>query len=319
MPRSPRYNFPGAIHHVILRGNQGRPIFYSDYDRVKCCLLIQEVMERYGHRIHGFCLMSNHIHLAMQQGSAKLSTAMQNFTFRYAQRVNRFRDEIGHVFQGRFKSILVDKANYLAKLVRYIHLNPVRAGIVKRPEDYKWSGHNSYLGIDSVAWVERDYVLKMYSEDRDTAVKRYIDFVYAGIGNESEINFQTGMQSGIIGDDSFINMVLDEKKELGSKFDDSTITLTALLEHICIKYNVTEIEIASESKIRELTHVRAVISLLARDEGLSLIDIAKRLKRDPGGLSRLANKLHRASKDSSVVKQKLTSLRSELLSSMVKN
>ncbi len=124
----------------MLRGNQGRQIFYSDSDRTRCCLLIQEGVERFGHRIHGFCLMSNHIHLAWQEGGESLSTAVQNLAFRYAQHVNHIRNEVGHVFQGRFKSILVDKENYLTRLIRYIHLNPVRAGIVTRAEDYKWSG-----------------------------------------------------------------------------------------------------------------------------------------------------------------------------------
>lgn len=311
MPRSPRYNSPGAIHHIMLRGNQGRPIFYSDDDRVQCCLLIQEVLERYGHRMHGYCLMTNHIHLAWQQGSTELSAAIQNLAFRYAQRINRYRKEVGHVFQGRFKSILVNKENYLTQLVRYIHLNPVRAGIVKRPEDYKWSGHNTYLGTDPVAWVESDYVLKKYSEDRETAVKRYNEFVHAEIGVESEIDFKTGMRSGIIGDDVFIKTVLDQEKSLCGKGGDSKLTIADLIEHVCTKYGVTVIEIASESRVRELAHVRAVIALLARDEGLSIIEVAKKLNRDSGGLSRLLNKLNKNVKNSSVLKLEITSLKND--------
>lgn len=311
MPRSPRYNSPGAIHHVMLRGNQGRPIFYSDDDRVQCCLLLQEVLERYGHRLHGYCLMTNHIHLAWQQGSAELSGAIQNFAFRYAQRINRYRKEVGHVFQGRFKSILVNKENYLTQLVRYIHLNPVRAGIVKRPEDYKWSGHNTYLGTDPVAWIESDYVLKKYSEDRETAVKRYNEYVYAEIGVNSVIDFKTGMRSGIIGDDVFIKEVLDEKKSPSEKNGNLNITVTNLIEHACARYRVTEMEIASESRGRELAHIRAVIALIARDNGLSIIEVAKKLNRDSGGLSRLLNKLHANMKHSSVLTQEIASFKND--------
>ncbi len=316
MPRSPRYNSPGAIHHVMLRGNQGRPIFYSDDDRVQCCLLLQEVLERYGHRLHGYCLMTNHIHLAWQQGSAELSTAVQNFAFRYAQRINRYRKEVGHVFQGRFKSILVNKENYLTQLVRYIHLNPVRAGIVKRPEDYKWSGHNTYLGTDPVTWIESDYVLKRYSEDRETAVKRYNEFVYAEIGVNSVIDFKTGMRSGIIGDDVFIKEVLDEEKSPSKKSDNLNITIANLIEHACARYGVTEMEIASESRVRELAHVRAVIALLARDKGLSIVEVAKKLNRDTGGLSRLLNKLHANMKNSSVLMQEVVSVKNDFASSI---
>ena len=312
MPRSPRYNSPGAIHHVMLRGNQGRPIFFSDGDRVQCCLLIQEVVERYGHRIHGYCLMSNHIHLAWQQGTEGLSSAVQNFAFRYAQRINRLRKEVGHVFQGRFKSILVNKENDLTKLVRYIHLNPVRAGIVKRPEDYKWSGHNAYLGTDPVARLECDYVLKKYSDERDIAIRQYNEFIYSGIGCEPDLDFKMGLRSGIIGDDEFIQTIISGESENRESLD---ITISDLVNHVCTKYGVSEEEIISESRARDLAHVRAIITLLSRSiEGISIIEVAKKLKRDPGGLSRLANKLDKKCTISTLLKHEVISLKTDLLS-----
>jgi len=311
MPRAPRYNTLGAFHHIMLRGNQGRPIFYSDDDRVECCLLIQEVVERYGHRIHAFCLMTNHIHLAWQQGEEGLSSAIQNFAFRYAQRINRFRKEVGHVFQGRFKSILVNEDNYLPRLIRYIHLNPVRAGIVKRPEEYKWSGHNSYLGTDPIMWVERDYLLKKYSENLDEAIKQYNEFVHAGVGCEPEIDFKTGIQSGIIGDDAFIQTVLDQANE---HIDvDSNITISDLIRHVCLKYGICEDEIFSANRARDLARVRAIITLLARDlKGLSIKEVAKKFKRDTGGLSRLATKLEKECSNSPALNQEIRTLKNEL-------
>ena len=313
MPRSPRYHSPGSVHHVMLRGNQGRPIFYSDADRVHCCLLIQEGIERFGHRIHGYCLMSNHIHLAWQQGNERISTAVQNFAFRYAQRVNRFRKEVGHVFQGRFKSILVNREGYLTKLVRYIHLNPVRAGIVKNPEDYKWSGHNAYLGTDPVAWLEQDYILKQFSDDRHLAAKRYHAFVHAGIGIEPETNFKVGLQSAIIGDDAFIQTVLAAGGE-SEQFENLEITISQLVEYVCSKYGVAETDITSGSRARDSSHVRAIITLLARDlKGLSIIAAAAAMKRDPGGLSRLANRLDKECRDTPSLRQEILSLKNALL------
>ncbi len=313
MPRSPRYISPGAIHHVMLRGNQGRPIFYSDHDRVQCCLLIQEGIERFGHRIHAYCLMSNHIHLAWQQGNDGLSSAIQNFAFRYAQRTNRLRREVGHVFQGRFKSILVNKENYLARLVRYIHLNPVRAGLVKSPEAYRWSGHNAYLGIDPVAWLECDYVLKKYSEDREIARRRYNEFVHVAIGQTEEIDFKIGLQSGIIGNDAFIQAVLSKENECDGR-DDFDITILCLIKYVCAKYGLSETEIMSQSRARELAHARAVITLIARDlKGLSIIEVANKLGRDPGGLSRLASNLDKKCHDLPSLKQEIVSLKNELL------
>ena len=310
MPRSPRYNFPGAIHHVMLRGNQGRQIFYSDADRVKFCLLIQEGVERFRHRIHAFCLMHNHVHLAWQEGEQSLSPAIQNLAFRYAQRVNRIRKEVGHVFQGRFKSVLVNKEGYLTRLVRYIHLNPVRAGIVDSPEAYKWSGHNSYLGTDPIVWVEREYVLRRYSNDRSKAIQRYNDFIYSGINVKPEIDFKQGVQSGIIGDELYIQQILENSNLETRKLD---LSISDLIKEICSRYEVSKVEIISHDKKRNLANVRAVLALLARDlKGFSIVELAKILNRDPSGLSRLAAKLDRKLKNSPIEMRKFKTLTGEL-------
>jgi chromosomal replication initiation ATPase DnaA len=121
------------------------------------------------------------------------------------------------------------------------------------------------------------------------------------------------MRSGIIGDDAFIKSVRDEEEEPGEKNDDLIITIADLIGHVCARYGVTEMEISSGSRVRELAHIRAVIALLARDVGLSIIDVAKKLNRDPGGLSRLANKLDRDLNESDILKEKITSLMNELL------
>jgi REP element-mobilizing transposase RayT len=136
MARKPRVYFPGALYHVILRGNGGQTIFFDDKDRTRFCFLVQEGIERFGHRIHAFCLMSNHVHLAIQVGEVSLSRILQNLSFRYTRWVNGRQSRTGHLFQGRYKAVLVDADIYLQVLTRYIHLNPVRAGIVKEPEAY---------------------------------------------------------------------------------------------------------------------------------------------------------------------------------------
>jgi len=108
MARRLRYHLPGGTYHVMLRGNDGQDIFFNDRDRSKMCLLIQEGVERFGHRVLAFCFMSNHVHLAIQVGQINLSRIMQNLSFRYTRHINWERKRIGHLFQGRFKSILVD-------------------------------------------------------------------------------------------------------------------------------------------------------------------------------------------------------------------
>ncbi|MDQ6998682.1 MAG: transposase, partial [Mariprofundus sp.] len=121
-----------TYYHVMLRGNGGIPIFENDEQRTHFCLLLQEGVVRYGHRVHAFCLMDNHVHLVIQVGTIDLSKIMQNVSFRYTRWFNARHKRIGHLFQGRFKAILVDEENYLLELVRYTHLNPVRAGLVEK-------------------------------------------------------------------------------------------------------------------------------------------------------------------------------------------
>jgi REP-associated tyrosine transposase len=144
----------------MLRGNGGQPIFFADADRYRLYLLLQEGVERYGHRIHAFCLMSNHLHLAMQVAEVSLSKILQNLSFRYTRWVNRQQGRMGHLFQGRYKALLVDADSYLLELVRYIHLNPVRAGLVDEPSAYPWSGHWAYLGEEILPWLTTEWVLE---------------------------------------------------------------------------------------------------------------------------------------------------------------
>lgn len=120
----------------MLRGNDGKDIFFSDADRCEMCLLIQKGVERYQHRIHAFCFMSKHIHLLIQIADIHLSKIIHNLAFRYSQRINRKKSKQGHLFQGRFKAIAIQEIVYLKRLLRYIHQNPVRASLVKNPSDY---------------------------------------------------------------------------------------------------------------------------------------------------------------------------------------
>jgi len=313
MARSHRLPSPGAVHHVILRGNQGRPIFYSDADKCRCCHLLQEGVERFGHRILAFCLMTNHIHLAILQGEISLSKAIQNFAFRHAQRVNRTRKEVGHVFQGRFKAIRVDTRKYLLHLVRYIHLNPVRAGLVKKPEEYKWSGHNSYLGTDPIYWLERDYLLSKLSEERSEAIGRYNEFVCAGIGVDPEYDFETGSQAGILGDDDFVKEILGAVEI--SKSRENTLALPELINMVCHKYNVSLQDLISSTKEKSISHVRGLLALLVRESTeFTLVELGEIIMRNTSGLSQLANRSAKRSRNNLNFQQEINEIRQMLTS-----
>jgi len=136
MARKPRVHVAGGYYHVMMRGNVGSDLFFSNADYCRFLLLLQEGIERYGHRVHAFCLMTNHVHLLIQVGDTPLSRIIQNLGFRYTRYINSKRKEVGHLFQGRYKAILVDEDSYLLELARYIHLNPVRAGLSIRGQVY---------------------------------------------------------------------------------------------------------------------------------------------------------------------------------------
>lgn len=148
MARPPRLHLAGGLYHVVLRGNARQDIFFDDDDRHRFYGLLEQGGRRYGHRIHAFCGMTHRVPLAMQAAQARLSRAMHYLSFRYARRFNDRYRRVGHLFQGRYQAILVDRDRYRLELVRDIHLNPVRAGLVGDPADYRWSGHGAYLGRD---------------------------------------------------------------------------------------------------------------------------------------------------------------------------
>ena len=145
MPRRIRVWESGRCYHVMLRGIDGRDIFKDDKDRSRFCLLLQEASELHSFRIHAFCLMTNHIHLLLEPLESGLANGVHRFATRYAQHYNARHKKRGYVFQGRFKSILVEDGTYMKRLLRYIHLNPLEANLVSKLQEFHWSSHNGYF------------------------------------------------------------------------------------------------------------------------------------------------------------------------------
>ena len=145
MARPLRITYPGAFYHVTSRGNEQKPVFKSIKDRTKFLEYLKSATERYSAVIHAYCLMDNHYHLLLETPSGNLSRIMAHINGAYTSYFNKKRDRAGHLFQGRYKAIVVEADEYAKELSRYIHLNPVRAGIVKMPEEYKWSNYCYYI------------------------------------------------------------------------------------------------------------------------------------------------------------------------------
>ena len=188
MARPLRIEFPGALYHVTSRGNEQRAIFRSDRDRKAFLGFLGETVRRFGWSVTAYTLMTNHFHLVFQTPEPNLSRGMHWLNSRYAGWFNRTYKRRGHLFEGRFKAFLIDKETYLAEVLRYVVLNPVRAHMVKRPEDYKWSSYRATAGYDAPpAWLDLESVLSFFHPDRDEARANYKEFVCAKIDDQESL------------------------------------------------------------------------------------------------------------------------------------
>jgi len=186
MSRPLRIEFPGAVYHITSRGTGKRNIFFNNKDRKMFLSLLWEVVEREKWICYAYCLMDNHYHLLIETTKPNLSRGMRELNGIYAQKLNYIKNSVGHVFQSRYKSILVDKDNYLLELCRYIALNPVRAKMVESPEDWVWSSYRAALGsIKPPKHLNVSWVLSNFDENIEKSKKKYKKFVFEGIGKES--------------------------------------------------------------------------------------------------------------------------------------
>lgn len=181
MARPLRIEFPGAIYHITSRGNARQWIVADDTDRAAFMKHLGAVVERYHWLCHAWCLMDNHYHLLIETPEANLAAGMRTLNGGYTQAYNRRHGRVGHLFQGRYKAILVDREAYLLELSRYVVLNPVRAGMVDDPTDYPWSSYRATCGQEAAPeWLHTDWILSQFASRRARAVAAYRDFVEQG-------------------------------------------------------------------------------------------------------------------------------------------
>jgi putative transposase len=310
MSRKPRIHYPGAVYHVILRGNAGQDIFFSKKDRCQFYHLLQEGIEKYSHRILTFCLMTNHVHLVIQVGETPLSRIMQNVSFRYTRYINARKKRIGHLFQGRYKAILVDADNYLLELVRYIHNNPVRARITETIDQYAWSSHRIYLGLDTVPWLSQDLILSQFSKHEKRARKLYHDFVLKGAAEEHRSEFHRGIHEGrILGDDRFSEEALNKSAE---KFMPE-IKLHDVVGAVTTAYGINEETLIKAGKARPASEARAVAALLVQDiDNLTLVSLGQLLRRKIATLSQSANRARERSSKNRELEKKIETIRQRI-------
>jgi len=204
MARPLRIELTGALYHVTSRGDRREDIFVDDNDRRQWLEIFKSVCERFNWVCYAYCLMNNHYHIVVETIEGNLSKGMRQLNGVYTQRFNRTHKRVGHVYQGRYKAILVDKDNYLLELSRYVVLNPVRAGMVRSAGAWPWSSYRATVGrVHPPSWLETDEVLSQFSKKKQRAIEKYVDFVQAGVGQPSvwhELKNQI-----YLGDENFVN------------------------------------------------------------------------------------------------------------------
>src|SRR3989337_3824537 len=212
MARKPRIEFPGAFYHVVSRGNQRQNIFHDKSDHLAYLNRLEHYRKKYRVNVYAFILMSNHVHLLVETKDAPLSKFMQGIQFTYTQYYNRKYSKIGHLFQGRYKTILCDRDAYLLELVRYLHLNPARMRRSVDPWRYKWSSHRGYLGEGCPVRIETRFVLGQFGKAIGQARQSYIQFMKEGLGIGHEDKYYDTIDQRLLGDEQFIEEV-DRKTE----------------------------------------------------------------------------------------------------------
>jgi REP element-mobilizing transposase RayT len=208
MPRPTRIEFPGALYHVMSRGNRRAPIFFVDSDRLRWLETLSLICKRFNFVVYAYCQMTDHYHLMIETPAGNLSQGLHHLNGMYAQYVNRRHALLGHAFQGRYKAVLVQKETHLLELSRYIVLNPVRAGMTQCADEWFWSSYGATVGaIPAPPWLGTSWLLSQFGSTRSAAIAAYKNFVHEGVGQQSEL---LSAKQVVLGDNAFVEQYLGD-------------------------------------------------------------------------------------------------------------
>lgn len=252
MARPLRIEYPGAVYHVVTRGNNRQVIFMDDHDRRAYLKKLHHYCEAKEAHLLCYCLLSNHVHLLIETSEANLSKLMQAFQTSYTVYFNRRHKQTGHVFEQRYKAFLVDKDKYLLQVSRYIHLNPVEAGLVKRPQDYRWSSYRGYLKDKDGEGLHRELILGQFGGGRRGKVAGYRDFVEGALKREVEWLPLPIFRQVFIGDEDFAEEVWRKATKEGEL--EGRYRLSAIIRRICEVVGIGSEELrktVKEPRVRE--------------------------------------------------------------------
>lgn len=316
MARPLRITYPGAFYHVTSRGNERKAVFKSKRDREKFMDYLESATLRYDARIHAYCLMDTHYHLLLETPSANLPQIMRHINGAYTTYFNVKRGRSGHLFQGRYKAILVDIDEYAKELSRYIHLNPVRAKTVQTPEEYEWSSYQFYIGKQKPAkWLYRDFILGYFGKKISSAQKGYQNFVHALVHQEYDSPLDQVVSSTLLGDADFIAFVKDNY--LTAKIPDKELpALKELVKRRSIQEIFEEVESVFTGDKALARNVK--MYLCQRYTGKKLKEIGSHFGIGESGVSQACRRVsHRMEKDKTL-KKKIAGLEKKINLSRMK-
>jgi putative transposase len=321
MPRQARLDIPGALHHIMVRGINKANIFDDNEDKARFLERLGQNVVEGKCSVYAWVLMDNHVHILFKSGKHGISAVMRKTLTWYAQYYNRGHKRTGHLFENRYKSILCDEDNYLLALVRYIHLNPLRANIVKTIEEldrYPFCGHRAVIGKAKHPWMDADYVLLQFGRTKRKGAAEYRRFMRAGVGLGHQPELTGGgllrslggwsqviarRRSGkeeegderILGSGDFVHAILKEteERELRQlKLKRSGRTIQKIIDEECKRAGINPLEVTNGVSRRAVSRLRAVIASRGRSElGLSSAEMARYLGVAASSISRLVERM----------------------------
>jgi putative transposase len=308
MARRPRVEVTGALYHVLARGNERRPIFRDNADREQYLSRLAHYRERFGFELLAYCLMDNHVHLALEMGKVPVSRIMLALQSSYTQWFNRRHDRVGHLFQGRYKAFLVEKDRYFQALLRYIHRNPVEAGVAARPDTYRWSSDRAYRGGKAPEWLDVDRGMSLLAGSRAAAVARYRQLM-----GESGEPYDTVHSVGQIvkGNEVFARRMLEKSDDV--ELFRRSLRVEAVARRVAAELELDLPYLRSPSRRRDASRARAIVGHLAKTfAGIPYVRTAKYFHRDGSTLTRDIRAFESALQQSPELRRRVSDLAARL-------
>jgi len=314
MARPLRLDHAGALWHITSRGSERREIFRGDGDRRGFLDLLGKTVERFNWRTHGYALMGNHYHLVVETPEPTLSRGMHHLNGGYAQRFNRRHSRKGHLFESRFGSVLVQRESHLLEVVRYVVLNPVRAGLVRLPENYEWSNFRATARMDAApSWLEVEWTLEQFDPNEERgAIAAYRRFVLAGIEAELDVGDELS-RSSVLGDEPFRRAAQERigRESRSSEHPRREVRVCRPSVQEVLEAAAAAFDVATSRIARPGRHpARRAVALVAREDGLrSLREIGEELNVSSPAVSQLIKRARHSRSRNPLFEERLSRMR----------